>query len=73
MKKDESFKFRLDQRVFIIGRPGICVVTGRGKMSFVSGGTANMYQLNGGQDVIVQEAIILEMAEAIDMNKLGMK
>ena len=42
-----KFKFALNQKVFIIGTTGICVINGRGKCKFVSGGKANAYFLAG--------------------------
>ena len=45
--KKQMFKYHLGDRVMIIGRTGLCVVTGRGSMEFISGGNLNMYQLGG--------------------------
>jgi hypothetical protein len=59
-----KYKFEIKQHVFVLGRPGRCVVTGRGVMSFVSGGTVNMYQVCGGQQGILQESELLSVAEA---------
>jgi hypothetical protein len=46
MKKD-TFKFKLGERVFVLGKEGLCVVSGRGRMDFLSGGSLNLYQIAG--------------------------
>jgi hypothetical protein len=47
MKPKIEFRFELGDKVFILGTPGICIVSARGRMNFLSGGTLIMYQIEG--------------------------
>jgi hypothetical protein len=61
---NKKFKFNLGDKVFILGHSGISIVTGRGCMEYISGGTLNQYQLDGGQCVIqAMEQILLTPLE----------
>lgn len=62
--KDKPFKFSIGERVFILGRPGVCVITGRGHMDFISGGKMNYYSLEGGQVGLHPESALITYAEA---------
>lgn len=62
-KKSSTFKFDLEERVFIMGLQGMCIVNGRGPMNFVSGGTINMYQLGGSHSTIRQECELMSVEE----------
>ena len=42
-----EFKFELGDKVFILGCAGKCLVSGRGRMEFTSGGKMNYYFLQG--------------------------
>ena len=42
-----NYKFKLGDQVMLIGRSGNCVVSGRGRVEFISGGTLNIYQIAG--------------------------
>lgn len=65
--KAGSFKFSLGERVFILGRPGICTVTARGKMNFFSGGSLNLYQVNGAYDGFRTENLLLSESEVREL------
>ena len=54
-----KFKFELSDKVFVWGKAGICVITGRGNMDFSSGGNANVYQIEGAHQGIVTEFILI--------------
>jgi hypothetical protein len=56
--KDE-FKFKLGEKVYWLGHQGICIVSGRGVMSFLSGGKLNMYQINGAHNMYLAEYELL--------------
>ena len=66
--KCKKFKFELGDRVGITGKVGLCVVTGRGKMDFLSGGELNMYQIQGGQGGFIQEEVLITKAEMALLN-----
>ena len=64
MKK--KFKFALGERVFILGRAGVCIVTGRGEMDYLSGGKLNQYQVAGAHcDPQVMEQALLTPREML--------
>jgi len=62
--KNKPFKFTLGERVFILGRSGVCVITGRGHMEFMSGGKMNFYSLEGGHSGLHPENALITYAEA---------
>ena len=62
--KDKPFKFSLNERVFIMGKSGLSVVTGRGHMKFISGGKMNYYSLEGGQNGLYSESALITFTEA---------
>jgi|WetSurMetagenome_2_1015567.scaffolds.fasta_scaffold255899_3 hypothetical protein len=62
MKKNK-FRFNIGDHVFILGKTGRCVVTGRGQMEFASGGKLNMYQISGGHQAILAEIGLITPAE----------
>jgi hypothetical protein len=43
----KKFKFNLGEKVFVVGRPGFCIVGGRGTLNFISGGSFNVYCIDG--------------------------
>ena len=62
--KANTFKFKMGDRVFILGRPGLCVVCARGRMDFLSGGSLNLYQIAGAHLDYVPEYSLLTPEEA---------
>jgi hypothetical protein len=64
MKKNIQFKFEIGQRIFILGRTGISVITGRGQMEFASGGKMNWYSLEGAHQGLHPETSLITTAEA---------
>jgi len=62
--KEKQFKYALGERVMIIGKQGLCVVTGRGLMEFCSGGSLNIYQVSGASADYVQENLLWSPSEA---------
>jgi len=69
MKKKPQFKFEIGQRIFILGRTGISVITGRGQMKFASGGKMNWYSLEGGHQGFHSEASLITTTEANILNR----
>jgi len=68
MKK--RFKFAIGERVFVLGHVGICIVTGRGEMEYVSGGKLNMYQIDGGHCAPqVMEQVIITPEEMQELSE----
>jgi len=63
-----KFKFGIGERVFIIGNAGICIVTARGEMNYISGGKINIYQLDGGNRTYAMEQVLLT---PIEMSRLA--
>jgi hypothetical protein len=57
-------KFKMEEKVFIVGRDGGCVVSGIGVMDFISGGKLTMYQLSGCHCTIVPEHSLVSYEEA---------
>ena len=53
--KKQTFKYKLGDHVFILGKAGICIVNGRGVFNFISGGTINCYTVMGGQSGFCSE------------------
>ena len=66
--KNKPFKFSIGEHAFILGRPGICVITGRGHMEFISGGKINFYSLEGGQVGLHPESALITSAEAYSLD-----
>jgi hypothetical protein len=59
----KKFKYELGDKVFLLGRAGICAVSGRGRLDFLSGGNLNMYQVNGAHHAYVAEHELLTVQE----------
>lgn len=59
-----KFKFDLNEKVMRLGHAGICIVTGRGELNFVSGGKLNFYQIMGAHNLLVAEYELLSLSEA---------
>lgn len=53
--KKQTFKYKLGDHVFILGKAGICVVNGRGVFNFLSGGVINYYTVFGGHVAFCSE------------------
>jgi len=68
MKKD-NFKYKLGERVFLLGKTGLCIVSGRGKMEYISGGTLNNYQVSGAHNGDVPEYHLLSEKDGMDLYK----
>jgi hypothetical protein len=68
--RKEKFKFELNQRVFLLGKTGICIVLGRGVMEFSSGGERCMYAIAGAHDEFVAEETVLSVDEAKELLEL---
>jgi len=64
-----EYKFKLGEHVFVLGRDGLCIVKGRGKMKFTSGGTASMYMIGGAYYGAFQENELLSIEERKDIAK----
>jgi len=62
--KKFKFKFKIDQRVFVLGRRGVCVVTGRGSMEFSSGGIMPYYVLQGAHPGFLPENTLINQDDA---------
>jgi hypothetical protein len=62
--KKKSFKYALGERVFILGRTGICEISGRGHMEFISGGNMPWYSLVGAYVGLQPENILITPQEA---------
>jgi len=58
-----KFKYKLRDKVFIIGLPGVCIITGVGTMTFTSGGKLNMYQLGGAHNGYYFEDLLMTPEE----------
>ena len=69
--KKKPYKFKLKDCVFVLGRPGRCVIISRGAMFSTSGGTFNMYQLRGAHREFVLEDELITLAEAKVLNALS--
>jgi hypothetical protein len=69
--KKKPYKFNLKDYVFLVGRPGRCVVTSRGAMFSTSGGTFNLYQLRGAHREYVPEDELISLDEAKVFNALS--
>lgn len=68
--KNKSFKFSLDERVFILGKSGLCIIIGRGHMEFTSGGKINWYIVDGGHNGFYIENILITRTEAQALNRI---
>jgi len=69
--KVDEFKFKLGDKCFILGKNGICIITGIGKMSFISGGELNLYQVGGAHHDYVMEYQLLTIDEELELLKIG--
>lgn len=65
--QDKKFKFKLNEKVFILGQAGMCVITGRGTMEYTSNGKMNLYQLSGGCNQFINEGTLLTLDEAEEL------
>jgi hypothetical protein len=63
MMKKKKFKLELGDRVYIIGQAGLCIITGRGNMDFLSGGNLNIYQVDGAHGGYWSEDTLLTKEE----------
>jgi hypothetical protein len=61
--KKKSFKYALGERVFILGRTGICEISGRGHMEFISGGNMPWYSLEGAHVGLQPESTLITPQE----------
>ena len=62
-----TFKYALGDKVFILGTTGICIITGRGKMEFISGGSINYYFLDGANPSCQSEVVLQTPEEAMEL------
>jgi hypothetical protein len=62
MKK--KTKFKMEEKVFIVGCDGGCVVSGIGVMDFISGGKLTLYQIVGAHSAFVPEHSLISLKEA---------
>jgi len=68
----KKFKFALGEKVFILGLPGVNIVTGRGQMEYISGGKLNIYQIDGSRQMApVLEQILLTFSEYKKLLEVG--
>jgi len=68
MKKN-TFKFKLGDKVFYLGRAGVCLIHGRGRFHFASGGEVNYYILDGAMRDFAQETVLLSPREFAETNQ----
>ncbi len=66
--KKKSFKYNIGERVFILGITGVCQVSGRGHMEFISGGHMPWYSLEGAHTGFHPESSLITPEE---FNRLG--
>jgi hypothetical protein len=62
-----KFKFELGEKVFVLGRQGICVVCGRGIMEYLSGGIANHYVISGAHRGVLYEFELMNIDEGREL------
>jgi hypothetical protein len=70
----KGHKYELGQHVLTLGKHGICIISGRGKMEFISGGKINMYQLMGANPNPAcpeYEIITVDEAQRLYPNQFG--
>lgn len=61
---NKKFRFVLGERVCILGKSGICRISGRGQMEFISGGKMPWYCLEGAYTGFHPESALITIAEA---------
>jgi hypothetical protein len=68
MKKN-TFKYKIGERVFVIGTSGVSIISARGFMDFASGGQMNFYCLLGAVSSTLPE----NMLETVKERKLFLR
>ena len=67
--EEKEFKFELGDQVFILGLSGRCLVNGRAKAEFLSGGKVNFYNLDGVHPGWQAETVLLTPQEVYSISE----